>query len=191
MKNNLERYMVYLNNQQFSPSDANFILSLARNKISTKEVIIRDVRISDNFIELDISIHKEEKVENIISLLTEIGKLDEIITIKERSLSKEEAINKGVELFNNERYWLSHEVLEGIWKRSSGSEKELLNGLILIAAAFVHFQKNEEDRCISIFGRAMTKLININGKYYQIDVDLIKNNLSRILNKKKIFKFSI
>lgn len=183
--------MVYLNNQRFSPSDANFILILARNKTSTKEVIIRDVRISDRFIELDISIHKEENVDDILSLLTEIGKLNDIITIKERSLRKEEAIKKGIELFNDERYWLSHEVLEGIWKKSLGVEKELLNGLILIAAAYVHYQKNEEERCISIFGRAMSKLINIDGKYYEIDIDLIKNNLSRILNGEKIFKFSI
>ena len=34
-------------------------------------------------------------------------------------------------------------VLEEIWKESTGAEKRILNGIILIDAAFVHYQKNE------------------------------------------------
>jgi predicted metal-dependent hydrolase len=86
---------------------------------------------------------------------------------------------------------LSHEVLEGVWKRSSGLEKDLLNGLILIAAALVHDQKNEKEICISILDRATRKLFGIHGKYYEIDMDLIKNNIKKILKEKKIFKFNL
>ena len=53
MENNqIERYMLYLNNQLFATKDANKILTLAREKTSSKEIIIRDVRVSNNFIEL-------------------------------------------------------------------------------------------------------------------------------------------
>lgn len=191
MENNqIERYMLYLDNQLFATKDANKILNLARDKTSTKEIIIRDVRVSKNFIELDISVSKVE-LQSIIDLLTEIGKLNEIINIKERTLKKEEAIEKGIDFFNNERYWLSHEVLEGVWKRTFNWEKELLNGLILIAAAFVHHQKNDDERCLSILERAMKKLINIDGKYHEINIDLIKSNIKKILNEKKIFRFTI
>jgi len=191
MENNqIERYMLYLDNQLFATKDANKILTLSRDKTSTKEIIIRDVRVSKNFIELDISVSKGE-LQSIIDLLTEIGKLNEIINIKERTLKKEEAIEKGIDFFNNERYWLSHEVLEGVWKRTFNWEKELLNGLILIAAAFVHHQKNDDERCLSILERAMKKLINIDGKYHEINIDLIKSNIKKILNEKKIFRFTI
>jgi hypothetical protein len=178
--------MIYLNNQGFSSSDAYFILTEARNKTKTKEIVIRDVRVSKNFIELDISI-KRENVQSVINLLNEIGGLNEIIKIKERSLKKEEALQKAIELFNNEKYWLSHEVLEGVWKRSSGLEKDLLNGLILIAAALVHDQKNEKEICISILDSATRKLCGIHGNYYEIDMDLIKNNIKKILIEMKIF----
>ena len=36
-----------------------------------------------------------------------------------------------------------HEALEGAWKQSIGDEKELIQGLILVAAALVHYQKDE------------------------------------------------
>ena len=52
-------------------------------------------------------------------------------------------IDHAIFLFNIERFWKSHEVLEGIWKESLGIEKRILNGIILIDAAFVHYQKNE------------------------------------------------
>ena len=52
-----------------------------------------------------------------------------------------------------------HEVLEGLWKISTGGEKDLLNGIILVAAAMVHFQKNEIGIGISILKRAMVKLM--------------------------------
>jgi hypothetical protein len=87
--------MIYLNNQGFSSSDAYFILTEARNKTKTKEIVIRDVRVSKNFIELDISI-KRENVQSVINLLNEIGGLNEIIKIKERSLKKEEALQKAI-----------------------------------------------------------------------------------------------
>jgi len=182
--------MLYLDNQRFATNDANKILTLARDRTSTKEIIIRDVRVSKKFIELDISVSKKE-LKSTIDLLIEIGKLKEIINIKDRTLRKEEAIEKGIDFFNNERYWLAHEVLEGVWKRTSDWEKELLNGLILIAAAFVHHQKNDDERCLSILERAMKKLINIDGKYHEINIDLIKSNINKILKEKKIFRFTI
>ena len=40
------------------------------------------------------------------------------------------------------------------------AEKDLVQGIILVAAAFVHHQKFEDDICSSIFSRALEKLNN-------------------------------
>ena len=56
-----------------------------------------------------------------------------------------------------ERYWKSHEVLESIWKDSKGQTKNLLNGLILVDAAYVHFQKGENTIFFSILNRSLEK----------------------------------
>ena len=74
------------------------------------------------------------------------------------NLTKDNIIDHAIFLFNIERFWKSHEVLEGIWKESTGVEKRILNGIILIDAAFVHYQKNEIDIFVSILKRSLEKL---------------------------------
>jgi len=191
-KSSMIRFMVYLNNQQFSSLDANFILKKARKSVRRHDVIVRDCRVSKFFIELDISICREEKIENIIDLLKEISSLKEFVEVKERVFKKkEEVMERAIQLFNEEKYWWSHEVLEGIWKIASGSEKELLNGLILVAAAFVHDQKNEKEISLSILQRALIKLFSSSGTYYAINVDIIKEKIKNIIENKQISRFTI
>ena len=190
-KSSMIRFMVYLNNQQFSSLDANFILKKARKSVGTYDIIVRDCRVSRFFIELDISISKEEKIENIIDSLKEISSLKEFVEVRERVYKKKEAIERSIQLFNAEKYWWSHEVLEGIWKIASGSEKELLNGLILVAAAFVHDQKNEKEISLSILQRSLTKLSSSSGTYYAINVDIIKEKIKNIIENKQILRFTI
>jgi predicted metal-dependent hydrolase len=102
--------------------------------------------------------------------------------ITEEHLSKKEALDRSRELFNDERYWKCHEVLENIWKQSEGEEKRLLNGIILVAAAFVHFQKGENQTCVSILRRAHGKIESCTGEYYRIKIDLLKDTVRKIID---------
>lgn len=191
-KNNLYRYMVYLDNPQFEPADADLILKKSRELTNSLDIIIRDCRIASDFIELDLSIEKKENIDKVFNLLKKISSIKEIIEVKERHLSKEESIDRAVDLFNDEKYWWSHEALEMVWKEASGHEKQLLNGLILICAALVHFQKNENNICFSILERSMIKFLNVkDSNYYGINIDKIKILIRQILENKKIVKFRI
>lgn len=191
-KHNLYRYMVYLDNPQFVPIDADLILKKSRELTNSLDIIIRDCRIASDFIELDLSIEKKEIIDKILNLLKKISSIKEIIEVKERHLSKEEAITRAIVFFNDEKYWWSHEALEMVWKEASGHEKQLLNGLILICAALVHFQKNENNICFSILERSMIKFLNVkDSNYYGINIDKIKILIRQILENKKILKFRI
>lgn len=106
-------------------------------------------------------------------------------------MEKEEAIEKGREYFNYERFWECHETLEGVWKKTYEGEKDLVQGIILVAAAFVHSQKNENDICLSILKRAMEKFGNSSSKYYEIDVDVLRHKVSEIISSGKIVTFTI
>ena len=185
------RFMVYLYNQQFLPSDANLILKKARALTHSIEIIIRDCRISTKFIELDISIPKKENVDKVLNFLKMISPIKELIEVQERHLTKDEAINNAIILFNEEKYWWSHEALEMIWKESEGEEKQLLNALILVCAAFVHNQKDEYNVCLSILERAMTKFSTVKESIYGINIDKIKKRITKILQNKKIVQFKI
>jgi hypothetical protein len=192
-KSTFNRFMVYLYNKQFFPSDANLILKKTRELTQSIEmIIIRDCRISSKFIELDISISKKYNIDQVSNLLKTISTTKELIEVKERHFTKNEAINNAIILFNEEKYWWSHEALEMIWKKSQGEEKQLLNGLILVCAAFVHNQKDEYNVCLSILERSMIKFSTVKeSKYYGIDIDEIKKRIRKILQTKEIVQFKI
>ena len=47
--------MAYLKNEGFGPKDARLLLSNARQIVEKYDILIRDVRVSNRFIEFDIS----------------------------------------------------------------------------------------------------------------------------------------
>jgi hypothetical protein len=100
-------------------------------------------------------------------------------------------IAKAKDLFNLEKYWGAHETLESVWKDAYHEEKDLLNGIILIDAAFVHDQKNESSICIRILSRAMKKLSQANGLYFGMNLDEIKRRVLQIIETGKTERFTI
>ena len=83
------------------------------------------------------------------------------------------------------------EVLEGVWKTIDGEEKQLDNGLILVDAGLVHYQKDEDETCISIFNRGLEKLQNSSGVYYKIDIDRVKSLVLEMIKTKQVSTFEI
>jgi uncharacterized protein len=109
------------------------------------------------------------------------------------SIDRVEALKEGVELFNEERFWESHEVLEQIWRESKGIERDAVQSLILTAAAFVHYQKNEPDICLSVLKRALSKA-NDGAGAELINLDELKEKLDAIIRASgniRIFKLRL
>ena len=100
-----------------------------------------------------------------------------------------ELFKEAIEYFNHERYWESHEVLEGIWRTKNGAEKSLLQGLILVCAAFVHHQKGEDEVGKGILVRALPQLVHAERTYGGFDVDEIRRNSRMILDTGRFFDF--
>ena len=175
------RYMLHLVNQGYTPQNAKQLLGDARQMCSRMDIIIRDCRVSVKCVEFDISLNTKT-TDELVERLLPIGQLERANLITEEYTPKDDAIKLGIEYFNAQRFWECHEVLEGVWKKCSGSEKDLVQGIILVAAAFVHHQKFEDDICSSIFRRALEKLNNSNDEYYGIDIDTLR---STVINMRK------
>ena len=182
--------MVHLKNSGYTPRDAKMLLSQADKLVDKMHAIVRDVRVSSRYVELDVSISKEH-LDVLVKKLEVIGPLDHARHLVEEEIEKEEAVKMGREYFNYERFWECHETLEGVWKKTYGDEKDLVQGIILVAAALVHYQKNEDVICLSILKRAMEKFGNSSGKYHDIDVDILQNKVSQIINSGSIGTFVI
>jgi hypothetical protein len=185
----MERYIVHLHNKGFVAKDAEELLQKARTLVDY-DVIIRDTRVSSKHVEFDTTI-SASKLTYLLEKLSEIAPVASYTQITEKRVEKEHAIENAKLLFNDERYWECHEALEGVWKNTTGKEKELLQGLILTCAAFVHSQKDEDDICISILNRALARLNDARGIYYGIDTDRFKQAVADMLTTKRIQYFKI
>ena len=185
--------MIHLQNNRFlTPRDATVLLYNAKELAQDPEVIVRDARVSTKYIEFDVSVPDNVSIDDMIRRLEAISHLASYEHIVERHMEKEQAIKRAVHLFNDEKYWGAHEALESVWKTTTNvDEKGIINGIILIAAAFVHDEKDEPEICLSILRRAMKKLEGATGMYHGIDIDRIANRISRIISSGKIDRFTI
>ncbi len=183
------RYLIYLDNKKKSyiPEDYKYLIKHIRSLMVDFSMIeVREVRISSYFIEIDLSVYNLEQdlFQNAISSrLASVGSVlyFDDLSVSEHFLTKKNVLDHAVFLFNIERFWKSHEVLEGLWKESSGAEKRILNGIILINAAFVHYQKNELDIFVSILKRSLEKLSESFGNFYSLDLNQIKDEVTKII----------
>ena len=187
----MKRFMVYLFNDKFRPQDARALLKQARDIAVDSGIIIRDVRVATDFLEFDMSLSDDIELGDALSLLSHISPLVEYQKIEEIYMEKGVSIEYARDLFNSQKYWRTHEVLEAVWKGSETTEKQILNSIILISAALVHYQKNESEVCISILERALFKLDKIEGKYFGIDLDNIKAKISNIIKTGVVEKLTI
>ena len=182
--------MVHLKNSGYVPTDAKTLLVKADQLTSEMDVIVRDVRVSTKHLEFDVSVKKEE-LDKVVKKFESIGSLDDTRLVVEEKIEKEEALKRAKQYFNDERYWECHEVLEGVWKKTHDGEKDLVQGIILVAAALVHYQKGEDEICLSILKRAMEKLPSASGVYHHVDVDQFRKMTEKMISSKNIRPFMI
>lgn len=182
--------MIHLENNGYQPKDSRDIVHKARFLCANLGASIRVVRVATNFIELDVSVEKE-KFDTIIEKLSPIGKLDNVRHVILEDVTKDDGIKDGVFYFNNERFWEAHEAWEGAWKQCYGEEKSLVQGIILVAVAFAHSQKNDVDIGINMFGRALEKIGDFKGLYHNIDVDRIRKKIISMRHSGEMVLFKI
>ena len=182
--------MVHLKNSGYVPTDAKTLLARADKLTSEMNVIVRDMRVSTKHLEFDVSVKKEE-LDKVVKKFESIGSLDDARHVVEEKIEKEEALKRARQYFNDERYWECHEVLEGVWKKTHEGEKDLVQGIILVAAALVHYQKNENEICLSIMKRALEKLSTASGVYHDVDMDQFRKETEKIISLQKIAPFKI
>jgi hypothetical protein len=185
------RYILFLNNLTNTPKDALRLRTRAGKIASPRGIIVRDARVSSSYIEYDVSLPSDVTTANLDHLFQEIGSYAGSYQVVEKKKEKQEAMSEALTFFNEEKYWIAHEILESVWKQSKGAEKDLIGGIILVCAALVHYQKDEEEVCISILGRAIKKLKDASGLYHQIDIDRLKKIICNILIQGKVELFRI
>lgn len=189
----MARYLIRVaNTKKFVRDQVSVVAREFQQTINETGVSLKNFRVSDYAVEFDLfSDNVNSKVTALQAIGSRIGGIQ-----SERDLTKEEAlqdkelvVGKAMELFNEQRYWECHEVLESIWRvESSPDEKSLQQGVILAASSLVHAQRGEDDVCFDMVRRALGKLDAWkNEKYYNLNVLSLKNNLKRMVEIKQVF----
>ena len=189
-----KRYLVYLDNKNnYLPTNSGSVLYSLRMLLQNyNHAVVRDIRISSYFIEIDVSTQDNTSLSaddlnffepiNILGSLIRLEELNEVTDF----ISTEDAVMSAVFLFNMERYWKSHEVLESVWKNSKGQTKNLLNGLILVDAAYVHLQKGENAIFFSILNRSLEKFKDYSEYFYDINMEILLKDIHKMIQTEKV-----
>jgi len=159
------RILAITNNPGLTPNHRQELLT----KLRREGLMVRNARIASDHIELDVLVNDEREVRLVERLGLDLQEVRVIDMERTINYDMHDALFKYVELFNKERFWEAHEVLEGVWRlnRDKG-----LQGLIILAAAFVKLQENNPRAFTGLMMRAK---------------DLIKNSNIPI-NKKSLLK---
>jgi hypothetical protein len=144
-------------------------------------------------LEIDVFIDSRVDFDVFLAAVEPLGKLEFYKDLQEapRFLPTAEAVAEAISLFNAERFWEAHEVLESLWRVAEGDEKLLLQGLILVCAAFVHEQKGEEAVAMGVAKRALPLLRWDQTTYNGVDIALLRVRLSDTVaaGKLNLFRF--
>jgi len=186
----MERYLLHFKNENYLPQDCRDLARKGRDLVSDMNVSVRLARVATKFIEFDVAAEKEV-LDILVKRLSPIGDIDNVRHVVEEHISKDKGIEDGIFYYNNERFWECHEAFEGVWKQCYGREKELVQGIILVAVAFAHQQENEESIGIGMLSRALEKLGTSPSMYHSIDVDRIRKHAIEMQKANKLTMFEI
>jgi uncharacterized protein len=78
-------------------------------------------------------------------------------------------LRAGVDLFNAQKFWEAHEAWEEIWLTSSGDDKQFLQGLIQLAAAYHHVQRGTFRGGVRLFDAALRRMAAFPPGYRGVD----------------------
>jgi len=186
----MERYLLHFKNEKYTPEHSREVVYKARDLVSEMNVSVRLARIASKFVEFDVAVEKDD-LDALVEKLSPIGTIDNIRHVLEEEIDKEQGLKDGIFYFNNERFWECHEAFEGVWKQCFGREKEMVQGIILVAVAFAHAQENDTHIGIGMLSRALEKLGTSPSMYHSIDVDRIRNKVIEMQQANKLIMFEI
>jgi hypothetical protein len=182
------RYLVRLANTSYSPVDRHALLERVRRRVSPLGCTAMNLRVSGRAIEFDVFSGPDKNLAGWIDALKPLG---DVLTCKRLDVAPppqtpKQIVSEARALFNEERYWEVHEVLEALWKTAKGPEKEMIQGLILTAAALVHVQKDEIPVAEKMFADAARRLRDTAKDFHGWNVERSLRDLSTVLETKEI-----
>ena len=104
---------------------------------------------------------------------------------------------EGMKLFNEKKFFESHEELEIAWNEEKGEVRDLYRGILQVAVTYLHITRGNYDGAIKVYKRSQNWLESwndvcrgINLSQFQKDARNVIDEVER-LGKEKISEFDI
>lgn len=146
----------------------------------------RGLRIAPDHIEIEVWEESPGSLAEAFEKL--VGKVIEIVEIEERNniTDHKEAVKLFTRLFNAERFWEAHTVLESVW-RATGDP--ISRALIVAAAAFIKIQEGNPVAFEKLANEALRAIRSAGASsYYCIDLSAVAKDLEGSLITRKPLK---
>jgi hypothetical protein len=89
---------------------------------------------------------------------------DSHLELLKNTLSDRDLLIQAISMFNCERYWEYHELLERIWKSQEGNAKRYIQCLILVGVSQVKYQMNQPNIGKTVYSRALREMSRLNAR---------------------------
>ncbi len=169
------RHLVILENPGYTPAQRGELLKMLRALLP-----VLNVRIATSHVEVDV--YGEPESAKLV-LEKFFGRTLDVVDITFENV--ESGVDRYVQLFNQERFWEAHNALETLWR---SSRSPTLQGLILLAAAYVKLQEGNLDKFETLLREAVELIREDVGCVKSIE---IKTAAARALLEKKPFKICL
>jgi uncharacterized protein len=85
------------------------------------------------------------------------------------------AFHRGIEEFNERRFFEAHEVWEELWLASAEPDKTFLQGIIQIAAAFHHHLRDNNRGACSLLQAGLRRVKPFPADHFGIDLESLRS----------------
>lgn len=189
------RYIIMIGNDgRYSPADRARLIAMRR--LHAELAGLNDVRVAADHIEFDLFLSGSSP-DGAAGVLSGVGPVIERRRLPSARTphfpirNPQSAFAGARDLFNAGRFWECHEEIEGLWRTAVGDEKALLRGLILTAAAFVHFQRDEADTALRMLERALPLLHWRGRQYCGVDMEVLRRKVGGMVESGRMAPFRI
>lgn len=86
---------------------------------------------------------------------------------------------EAISQFNDRYYFESHETLEDLWMVTPWPDRQFFQGIIQLAAAFVHFARGEYPGTFKLVDAATEKLREFAPEHMRVDVASLLEDIAR------------
>jgi hypothetical protein len=94
---------------------------------------------------------------------------------------QQRVFRRGIELFNQRRFFECHEVLEEIWTPARGPERLFLQALIHFAVGFYHHQRDNQAGAERQLRKGLKKIAGYTPEFLGVETERLRRQVIRRL----------